>query len=384
MHTIKFGLWSTTLLIGSLHGLAMAALLLRSRSNRTANRFLAVLLLAVVLLITPYTIGYAGVYDAYPQLTYAPFFWTWSLGPLLYFHVRQLGEPPLPRGWGWHFLPGALQGAYYCIVVWLPLATKHAWGDAVHEPWIVPLQSLGFYVSMTGYWLLAFRHHLRYQHWLRDNSGQREELRLGGQRGVLLAIAAATLLALGYDLVDRLFVPLDYFDEFGLYLAFALLVYYLGIEGWRTADRAYPQMTAGDVAPVDHTPVDTAPAPLQPTPAARDWREPAERWAATVASAGWWREPDLSLADLARRLGTNTHSLSRALNEGLGQNFSEFVNRQRIDAAREALAGEGDILAIALDVGFGSKASFNRAFRDYAGCTPSQYRATLAAARRKS
>lgn len=376
MQTIRFGLWSTTLLIGSLHGLVVAALLLRVRANRTANRFLAALLVAVVLLITPYTIGYAGVYDVYPQLTYAPFFWTWSLGPLLYLRVRQIGEPPLPRVWGWHLAPGALQGAYYCSIVWLPLATKQAWGSAVHEPYLVPLQSLVFYLSMGTYWTLAFRHHQRYQRWLRDNSGQREDLRLDGQRGALLAIAAVSALWLGYDIVDRLVVRLDYFDEFGLYLAFALLVYYLGLEGWRTADRRYPTMDAA--AAIDAAALPPVPPTSAPDPApARDWRAPAQRWAATVAAAGWWREPDLTLADLARRLGTNTHALSRALNEGLGQNFSEFINRQRIDAARAALAGDDDILAIALHVGFGSKASFNRAFREYVGCTPTQYRADL-------
>jgi hypothetical protein len=40
---IKFGVWSAVRGLGSLHGLAMA-----------------VLLIAVVLMITPYTIGYAG------------------------------------------------------------------------------------------------------------------------------------------------------------------------------------------------------------------------------------------------------------------------------------------------------------------------------------
>ena len=81
-----------------------------------------------------------------------------------------------------------------------------------------------------------------------------------------------------------------------------------------------------------------------------------------------------SIADLARRLGTNTNYLSRALNEGLGQNFSEFVNRQRIAEAQRMLAGPGEVLDIALAVGFGSKASFNRAFLAYTGRTPSASR----------
>jgi AraC-like DNA-binding protein len=54
-----------------------------------------------------------------------------------------------------------------------------------------------------------------------------------------------------------------------------------------------------------------------------------------------------------------------------------------VEAAKQQLAGDADgpgardgaILALALDVGFASKASFNRAFKTYVGCTPSEYRA---------
>jgi AraC-like DNA-binding protein len=43
-------------------------------------------------------------------------------------------------------------------------------------------------------------------------------------------------------------------------------------------------------------------------------------------------------------------------------------------AARLASGEAGDLLAIAHDEGFGSKASFNRAFRARYGITPSEYR----------
>ncbi|HEY6964870.1 MAG TPA: helix-turn-helix domain-containing protein, partial [Erythrobacter sp.] len=62
--------------------------------------------------------------------------------------------------------------------------------------------------------------------------------------------------------------------------------------------------------------------------------------------------------------------------EGLGVNFSTFVNRLRCEDVAGALAeGRGDdLLDLALEAGFSSKASFNRAFRAEYGCTPSEYR----------
>ncbi|SBV50225.1 transcriptional regulator [Xanthomonas bromi] len=106
----------------------------------------------------------------------------------------------------------------------------------------------------------------------------------------------------------------------------------------------------------------------------KDWQALGQRVAAEVSAHGWWREPNLTLPELARRMGTNSNYLSRALNEGLGQTFSGFVNALRIAEAQRLLAGDEDILYLALAVGFGSKASFNRVFRAQVGCTPSDYR----------
>jgi AraC-like DNA-binding protein len=118
-------------------------------------------------------------------------------------------------------------------------------------------------------------------------------------------------------------------------------------------------------------------APPPPEPTSRDWATLGEQWRQATEAAGWWREPDLSLAELARRLGTNTAYLSRAINEGLGVNFNAFVNRLRAEeVARQMQADPAarDLLQLALEAGFSSKATFNRAFRTAFGVTPSTFR----------
>jgi AraC-like DNA-binding protein len=365
---IKFGMWSTLLLVGSLHGLVIASLLVAAPRNRTSNRFLAALLCGVVLMITPYTIGYAGFYDAYPWLTFAPFQWQLAFGPLLYFYVRQLDGGPLPPRWAWHFAPAVLQGLYYAVLFALPLSAKWAWDENGHGPFVMPALNIAILFSISVYWWLAWRRYRDDQRWLEANSARREELRLGWLRGFLCAVAFVVVLNAGFQAVDRWVGALDYYDYFPFYLVLSLLVYYLGIEGWRHALITFPARSAGDVAPAS----DEHETPPAVTP--RDWHGLGERWARQVTTAGWWREPDLALADLARRLGTNTQYLSRALNEGLGVSFSAFVNGLRVDEAKRLLDGTADVLSIALEVGFGSKSSFNRAFQAHAGMTPSAWR----------
>lgn len=364
---IKFGPWSITLLLGSVHALVMAALLLRTRANPAANRCLATLLLLVVLLITPYTIGYAGFYDAWPWLTFAPFFWQLGMGPLIYLYVRQLGEPAMPRRWLLHFVPLVVQVGYYTVLFLAPLATKWQWNDDIHVPVILPIERAAIFLSMVGYLVMAILRYRRYQRWLGDNSGAREEYRLGWLRGFLIATASTLVVAIGFGVAHWAIRPLTYFDEFPLYVVFTLLVYYLGLEGWRNAALAYPpmQVPSPGAEPATET---------RASPTARDWQAMGTRLGDRIIAAQWWREPDVDLGGLARRLGTNTNYLSRALNDGLGMNLSEFINRQRVEAAKQSLAKPGDILGIGFDVGFRSKASFNRAFKAYAGCTPSEWR----------
>ncbi len=83
-----------------------------------------------------------------------------------------------------------------------------------------------------------------------------------------------------------------------------------------------------------------------------------------------------TLGDLALTLNTSTHKLRETINGELGyNNFNQFLNEYRINEAAKRLREEPvPILTIALDVGFKSLSSFNAAFKNKTGETPSVYR----------
>ncbi|WP_417806048.1 helix-turn-helix domain-containing protein [Thalassospira lucentensis] len=89
------------------------------------------------------------------------------------------------------------------------------------------------------------------------------------------------------------------------------------------------------------------------------------------------RDPLVSMPKLARAVGVSPNQLSYVLNQHMGQNFFDFVNRARVEEARTVLLLEPDrtILDIALSVGFNSKSTFNLAFKKMTGETPSALRA---------
>ena len=89
-------------------------------------------------------------------------------------------------------------------------------------------------------------------------------------------------------------------------------------------------------------------------------------------------DPTLTIADLATRLGVPQRHVSYVLNAHLGVSFTDYINRLRVDYARELLvspARQNDtILAILHDAGFNSKSAFNRVFKEVTGQTPSAFR----------
>ncbi|MEM1376421.1 MAG: AraC family transcriptional regulator [Pseudomonadota bacterium] len=94
---------------------------------------------------------------------------------------------------------------------------------------------------------------------------------------------------------------------------------------------------------------------------------------------GAYFSPGLSIGDLARQLSLPEHRLRKLINGSLGyRNFAAFVNDYRIAEAKRRLAQPDlvhtQITSLAYDLGYQSLAPFNRAFRERAGVSPSEFR----------
>ncbi|SMX30210.1 DNA-binding transcriptional regulator MelR [Pelagimonas phthalicica] len=101
----------------------------------------------------------------------------------------------------------------------------------------------------------------------------------------------------------------------------------------------------------------------------------AEKIEAAMSEDLLYRNPNLSLWDLAKHVGVNSHYLSQTLNAHLDKNFFDLVNGYRIqDAIKQLTQTEETILVIAYDVGFNSRSAFYKAFKRETGKTPSDLR----------
>lgn len=91
--------------------------------------------------------------------------------------------------------------------------------------------------------------------------------------------------------------------------------------------------------------------------------------------------PGLTIIDLACECGTNRTQLSLLLNKELGLSFRDYINRCRIEYAALPLLEDKEaghkIEEVALLSGFGSTATFYRAFAKEKGMAPQQWQESI-------
>lgn len=94
-----------------------------------------------------------------------------------------------------------------------------------------------------------------------------------------------------------------------------------------------------------------------------------------------WMDSELSLQKLAAITNLSPHELSFIINSELKKNFSDLIHEYRIREACRLLSESADmdpkILAVAFDVGYSNKATFNAAFKKITGMSPTVYRETV-------
>ncbi len=115
-------------------------------------------------------------------------------------------------------------------------------------------------------------------------------------------------------------------------------------------------------------------APAPSAPIALELKEELEK---LMIEEQAFKNPELSKAELSQLLDTKPHVLSKMINDYYGKNFRDYINSYRIMAFIK-LAEEGQLerftfLALAHEVGFNSKSTFNLAFKKYTNESPRDY-----------
>ncbi len=105
----------------------------------------------------------------------------------------------------------------------------------------------------------------------------------------------------------------------------------------------------------------------------------ADKIRKAMAEDQLYKNPLLTLQELSTHLRIPAHKLSQTMNVHMGKTFFDVVNDARVhDVLASMRQGRAEtLLDLALDAGFNSKSTFNKAFKTVTGETPSSLRKRL-------
>jgi AraC-like DNA-binding protein len=89
-----------------------------------------------------------------------------------------------------------------------------------------------------------------------------------------------------------------------------------------------------------------------------------------------YKDSNLKLNDLSKKINISGHQLSQLLNDNLGKSFSTYINEYRINEACKMIIEQPNLTleAIGYDVGFNAKSTFYTTFKKLKHTTPMIYK----------
>ena len=105
--------------------------------------------------------------------------------------------------------------------------------------------------------------------------------------------------------------------------------------------------------------------------------EPFNKLNNVIENRKLYFNPELNIENLAKELDLKPTTISQLVNQNTDYNFNDYINSFRVEDVKKMLERPDyinyTIVAIGLEAGFNSKASFYRAFKKFEGMTPTEY-----------
>ncbi|RYY57422.1 MAG: AraC family transcriptional regulator [Chitinophagaceae bacterium] len=381
----EFGLRSSLLLIFFTH-LCVYGFLFFKRGialGRLSDKILGTFCVLSALFIFPWMSGFAGWYDAQPYrelLFYVPFIHALFFGPLLYLYLKSLTNARyrLSRMDWLHFLPGALY-LVWCLTVALTdklVLGRYYLMNGETDPDFDPWYGWSWSISILIYLILSIRYYRQYIVFSGMEFSFADAASFKWLRNFLYVFALLTILLISEHILS-LFIEMMYVRSWYYFFAFALISYYMAISAYSAIPiiklNFEPQLLITYTQPLALQP-GTIEVPYQDQSWMQPWKQRLEEMMQGQKS---YLEPELTLTELARKMGTNASLLSKVINGTQGKSFNDYINELRVREAIRLLNTPAyrnfSLLATAYDAGFNSKSTFNRAFKKLTGKNPKDY-----------
>ncbi|MCE7995265.1 MAG: helix-turn-helix transcriptional regulator [Roseivirga sp.] len=356
------------LLIAAGQGVFLSATLCTNRDKGLSNLFLGLIVLFFSLQLFDLVLLSSGKALEYPHLTFWSIPFNLAFGPLLYLYtVSIISKNALRKVHLFHFVPFLLHLIYISVIYHFrgaedkikmiqELLLVQAGAAGQHPALSDLLAAIVMYLQFAIYMVLSYR--------LRANQNLPDTNLVNWLRKLWLAILIIGLFGLVQFLL--LTAGIDQYPLTG-YLAAAIAVLYIYSGAIVLLKR--PKVIFGPPE---------SPKYQYSSLGADEGSGLLKRIRHYMAEHSPYKQPDLTLKQLATLMELPERHISQAINEQSGQNFSDFLNEYRVNEFKVQLMKPANkhlsLLGIAMDCGFNSKSTFNTVFKRFTGQTPSEFK----------
>lgn len=360
--------------MAGLQGLLLATILLFSkRFGSTSNRFFAMTLLGVSIIVCYDFFYYSFEEEELPLvIQYMPIYIRTAIPIGLYFFVRYLIDPKSQlnkweRLW---YLPILVEVITELAYIPVNLFLEENTIAVTEYVLLITEESIGLLTSVVLLSLVVQKIN-RYQKFLLNNYSTLSGKSLIGLRNLIIIFLVIVVIWL---LSHMLFI-LGYDNE-GIYTLVSLgLILFLFLMGYFVI----LHYSLFKVVPYDPGKTHLK-AKKKLSPKTDEYHQKLLNMMETETV---YTDPELNLPYLAELLKISPGYLSQIIKEKEGKNFFEFVNQYRVAEAKKKLMdtdyNQYSIMGIALESGFNSKSTFNSLFKKYTGQTPSSFKKSFQA-----
>lgn len=372
-----FGQKSSLLLIFFFNGIVFSFLLLKQgiANNNKSNKWLSFLLFLSAMYIAPYMLGYAGWYSkkiTREILFFVPFMKVLFIGPVLFFYIKSLLNPNFKfqqKDWI-HFIPGIIY-LMYSLVIFITdkivLEEYYFYADGRDKDLKAWYQVAGF-LSISFYAIKGLQEYKKYKKAIFNTVSYADAIMFKWIQNFLWVFLSLIILRILFFIFNEQWA--EFGSHFWYFICFALVFFYIGLSGYTNAIKSSVFVSQNLSNPIIEEEEKDTPKNID----IELWKTKIE---ALISEEKIYLNPQLKLSDLAKKLNTNSKNISTTINSCFDMNFNDFINHYRVENVKDKLKNgvhkQTTLLGIALDAGFNSKATFNRAFKKSTSLSPKDF-----------
>lgn len=366
------------------------------RGKRLSNILFAGFFLAVCLNFTDGVLVLGKAYLNYPGFAFIGNTFSLLFGPLLYLYTRSVVYRDFMLTWPMvlHALPflivlGFSIYSYHLQPIELKLFILQSAGN-LEYPGVLYVVGALIYLQFFTYGVFSLLQVRKYRATIRDNFSATSRINLNWLSWTIILF----MIVIGIGLLNTLSTISSleqYYQTTLVIITLAIFVFinrilframrqpeiFEGIDGHET-DLPSNETTVDVPESLEVLTVATTRKYADSTLTQAEKESIRMHILAYMDTGKPYLEPELTLDQFAAHLSLKPRVVSQVINECIGQNFFDFINRYRIREAERLLNNPADkkitVLEVLYEVGFNSKSSFNTLFKKYTGTTPSAFR----------